>query len=73
MPITRYIGRTTLTYEGKSLFHILYRLKNFGIGRIVYRNSFMKRYPEPSYYIITKVFPDPSNPTVRIHISMLIL
>ena len=49
------------TYQGKSLFEILYRLKNFGIGRIVYRDTFMKRYKEPSYYIVTKVFPDPDN------------
>ena len=66
MPITRYIGRP-LSFEGKSLFDILYRLKNFGVGRIVYRNIFAKRYEEPSYYIITKVYPDTKNTIVSIN------
>ena len=61
MPV-KYIGRTTYL-EGKRLFDILCRLKNFGIGRMVYRNRLMKEFPEPTYYVITKVAPDMSDPT----------
>jgi hypothetical protein len=61
MPI-KYIGRTTY-YQGKRLFDILCRLKNFGIGRMVYRNRYIEQYPEPSYYVITRVDPDMSDPT----------
>ena len=51
-----YVGRTT-TYSGKNLYDILSKLKNWGVGRMVYRNLFHERYPEKSYYIITEVHP----------------
>ena len=53
MPV-KYIGRVT-EFKGKTLLDILCRLKKFGVGRMVYRNKFHERYPEPSYYVITKV------------------
>lgn len=56
----KYIGRITHN-EGKRLFNYLSRLKNFGEGRIVYRNAF-QRYQEPCYFIITHVEPDMSDP-----------
>ncbi|ELT91549.1 hypothetical protein CAPTEDRAFT_223404 [Capitella teleta] len=56
-----YIGRET-SFKGKRLFDILCRLKNFGVGRIVYRNTFHERYPEPSYYVVKKVFPNMNDP-----------
>ena len=65
MPV-KYIGRVT-DYAGKPLWRILYNLKNFGVGRIVYRNMF-QRYPEPSYYIITQIDQNPECKTVRIQI-----
>jgi len=58
----QYVGLKT-TFEGKRLFDILCRLKNFGVGRVVVRSHFLKQYPEPSYFVITKVVPDMSNPT----------
>ena len=58
----QYIGKTS-SYEGKRLFDILCRLKNFGVGRIVVRNHYLQQYSEPTYYIITKVEPDMSDPT----------
>jgi len=58
----QYIGKRT-TFEGKRLFDILCRLKNFGVGRIVLRNAYLQKYSEPSYYVITKVEPDMSDPT----------
>lgn len=65
MPVTRYVGRTNW-FRGKRLYDILSRLKNFGKGRVVYRNVFNDRYPEPSYYIITKVEPDMRDPTEKV-------
>ena len=55
MPI-RYIGRTT-DFLGKKLGYLLYNLPGFGVGRLVYRNMKFSRYPEPSYYVITRVEP----------------
>lgn len=61
--VVKFIGRTT-TLRGKRLFDILSRLKNFGVGRMVYRNMFQERYaPAPCYYVITKVDPDMNDPT----------
>ena len=57
MPIIKYVGKH-IDHRGKRLYEILFKLKNFGTGRMVYRNTFKERYPEPSYYIITKVEPD---------------
>ncbi|ESO01312.1 hypothetical protein HELRODRAFT_174863 [Helobdella robusta] len=58
----KFVGKT-LNFSGKRLFDILCRLQNFGIGRIVYRNSFYERYDEPCYIRITGVDPDMSDPT----------
>lgn len=55
MPRIKYIGYPS-PYVGKHLLWLLGNLKNFGVGRVVTRTSF-ERYPEPSYYIITKVRP----------------
>lgn len=55
MPI-HYIGRTT-SFSGKRLYDYLSRLKDWGVGRIVYRNVFFERYPEKTYYVITQVQP----------------
>lgn len=55
MPRVKYIGYPS-PYVGKHLLWLLGNLKNFGVGRIITRTSF-ERYPEPSYYVITKVVP----------------
>ena len=58
----QYVGKIS-SFEGKRLFDILCRLKNFGLGRIVTRTDYLKKYSEPSYFVITKVEPDMSDPT----------
>lgn len=60
--VVQFVGKT-LNFSGKRLFDILARLDNFGVGRIVYRNTFFNRYEEPCYYTITRVEPDMSCPT----------
>lgn len=67
MPI-KYVGRLQPSFHGKTLWESLCRLKNFGIGRMVYRYSFNQRYAEPSYYIITRVNPDLANLEVIVDI-----
>ena len=54
MPI-KYIGKKS-EFTGNLLFEILNRLKNYGVGRVIIRNSY-KNFPEMSYYIIRKVIP----------------
>lgn len=61
----RYIGRETSS-QGKFLFRILCNLKNFGIGRMLVRKSYLDRWPEPSYYIIKQAFPDLTHPVSTI-------
>lgn len=55
MPRIKYIGFPS-KYVGKHLLWLLGNLKDFGVGRVVTRTAF-ERYPEPSYYVITKVLP----------------
>ena len=57
-----FVGKT-VKYNGKRLFDILCRIKNFGVGRIVYRQSELDAYPEACYTRVTKVKPDMTDPT----------
>lgn len=57
----KFVGRTN-NFSGKTLWEIVGSLKNFGVGRVVIRNTF-QRYPEPTYMRILKVEADPE--TVR--------
>jgi len=50
MPIYKYFGSPAL-YHGKSLFHILCNLKDFGRGRIVTRATYEKEV-KPCFYRI---------------------
>lgn len=50
MPIYKYFGAPA-RYHGKSLFHIICNLKDFGRGRIITRASF-SRDEKPSFYRI---------------------
>ncbi|KAK9696195.1 Mitochondrial 28S ribosomal protein S34 [Popillia japonica] len=61
----KYIGRTH-SFKGKTLWEIVGSLKNFGVGRLVVRNTLTERYPEPSYYRILKVetLPQPKEQSV---------
>ncbi|GFS33947.1 uncharacterized protein TNIN_390641 [Trichonephila inaurata madagascariensis] len=51
----KLIGKKS-PYTGKLLFEILNNLKNYGLGRVIMRNSF-KKFPETSFYIVRKVVP----------------
>lgn len=58
MPRLSYIGNYNVLAEGKVLFEILAQLRNFGIGRIVTKNEWLRRWPaQPSYLKIRKVEP----------------
>lgn len=55
----KYVGRKS-ELVGKTLWEILGNLKDFGVGRIILRNSLASRYPEPSYFRILKVTAQPN-------------
>ena len=55
------IGREAPAQNGKRLMYLLGRLNNYGVGRLVYRSRFEKNWPEPTFYVIDKVEPNPKN------------
>lgn len=55
----KYVGKKS-EYAGKTLWEILGNLKNFGVGRIILRNSQAKRYSEPCYMKILEVHAQPN-------------
>lgn len=63
----KYIGRTN-DFKGKTLWEIVGNLKNFGVGRLVTRNVFSERYPEPTYFRILKVetLPEPKEKSLDV-------
>ena len=46
---------------------LLCNLKNFGVGRVVYRKHIVDTYSEPSYFIIQNVDPDMANPAGKVN------
>jgi len=53
-----FIGHYNVLADGKVLFEILSQLKNFGIGRVITKNEWIRRWPDqPSYLIVRKVEP----------------
>lgn len=50
----KYIGRKS-HFAGKTLWEILGNLKDFGVGRVIVRNSYVKRFKEPCYMKILEV------------------
>ncbi|KFD46182.1 hypothetical protein M514_20006 [Trichuris suis] len=58
MPI-KFIGNYDVLAEGKYLFEILAQLRDFGVGRMVTKGSWRRRWPEqPSYCVIRKAEPE---------------
>ena len=53
----KYFGRT-ISFKGKSLWEIIGNLKDFGVGRIVYRGV-MQRYSELTFLKILQVETQP--------------
>ena len=56
-------------YNGKRLMYILGRLKNYGVGRMVYRVNFHEKYPEPTFFKITSVRPDLENLALEVSVK----
>uniref|UniRef100_A0A914V5Y6 28S ribosomal protein S34, mitochondrial n=1 Tax=Plectus sambesii TaxID=2011161 RepID=A0A914V5Y6_9BILA len=55
----RYIGNFDVTAEGKFLWELLAQLRHFGVGRLVTKNEWLRRWPsQPSYCIVRKVQPE---------------
>lgn len=52
--IIKYVGKKS-EYAGKTLWEIVGNLKDYGVGRIIVRNSQVKNYKEPSFMKILKV------------------
>lgn len=50
----KYVGKPT-KYVGKTLWEILGNLKDFGVGRIIVRNAYVKEFKEPCYIKILAV------------------
>ena len=61
-----YIGRDASAQNGKRLMYLLGRLENNGIGRLVYRSRFEKNWPEPTFYVVENVQPNPSNFALKV-------
>ncbi|VDM11011.1 unnamed protein product [Wuchereria bancrofti] len=56
IPNIRYIGNYDINAEGKFLWEILCQLRNLGIGRIVTKNEWARKWPkQPSYLKIVQV------------------
>ncbi|GAB1600189.1 28S ribosomal protein S34, mitochondrial-like [Argonauta hians] len=65
MRVIRLVGKVNLDWSGKPLYRLVSNLKNNGVGRVVARHSFYNRYPEKSYYRLTKVEPYFRDPARR--------
>lgn len=55
----KYVGKKT-TCVGKTLWEILGNLKDFGVGRIIVRNTYANKYKEPCYMKILEVTARPN-------------
>ncbi|VDK85138.1 unnamed protein product [Litomosoides sigmodontis] len=59
VPNIRYIGNYDINAEGKFLWEILCQLRNLGIGRIVTKNEWARKWPkQPSYLKIVQACPN---------------
>lgn len=52
--IIKYVGKKS-PYTGKTLWEIIGNLKDFGVGRIILRNSQVNRHKEPCFLKILEV------------------
>uniref|UniRef100_A0A915Q060 CTP synthase n=1 Tax=Setaria digitata TaxID=48799 RepID=A0A915Q060_9BILA len=58
VPNIRYIGNYDINAEGKFLWEILCQLRNLGVGRIVTKNEWGRKWPkQPSYLKIVRAYP----------------
>jgi len=58
MGAIRFIGNYDVASEGKFLWEILTQLKGFGLGRMVTKNEWSRKWPsQPSFCLIRRVRP----------------
>ncbi|EGT51950.1 hypothetical protein CAEBREN_04842 [Caenorhabditis brenneri] len=56
--LIRFVGNHDIASEGKFLFEILSQLRNFGVGRLVTKNEWTRKWPNnPSYMKILRAEP----------------
>lgn len=55
----KYVGKQS-ELVGKTLWEIVGNLKDFGVGRIIVRNSYANRYTEPCFMRIREVKAEPN-------------
>ncbi|CAI4228062.1 unnamed protein product [Auanema sp. JU1783] len=54
----RFVGNFDIASEGKFLWEVLCQLRKFGVGRIVTKNEWARKWPgQPSYMKVVKVQP----------------
>ncbi|VDM50809.1 unnamed protein product [Toxocara canis] len=59
MSAIKYIGNYDVTAEGKFLWEILCQLRGLGVGRMVTKNEWGRKWPhQPSYLRIVKACPE---------------
>lgn len=63
----KYVGKKS-KFVGKTLWEIIGNLKDFGVGRIIVRDSFANRYPEPCYLRVLEVNAQPNEITPKIKV-----
>ncbi|GMR41068.1 hypothetical protein PMAYCL1PPCAC_11263 [Pristionchus mayeri] len=57
--LIRFVGNYDVNAEGKFMFEILAQLKDFGVGRMLTKSEWSKKWPDqPSYLIIKAVEPE---------------
>ncbi|GMT17089.1 hypothetical protein PFISCL1PPCAC_8386, partial [Pristionchus fissidentatus] len=55
----RFVGNYDINAEGKFMFEILAQLKDFGVGRMITKSEWGRKWPDqPSYLIIKAVEPE---------------
>lgn len=63
----KYVGKPS-EFVGKTLWEIVGNLKDFGVGRIVVRNSYASRYQEPCFMRILDVTAEPNEIPPKIQV-----
>uniref|UniRef100_A0A1I7T8G2 Metallophosphoesterase n=1 Tax=Caenorhabditis tropicalis TaxID=1561998 RepID=A0A1I7T8G2_9PELO len=57
--LIRFVGNHDVASEGKFLFEILSQLRNFGVGRLVTKNEWARKWPDsPSFVKILRAEPE---------------
>lgn len=63
----KYVGKPS-RFVGKTLWEILGNLQNFGVGRIIVRQSQVTQYKEPCYMRVLEVEAQPNEVPPKIKV-----